>query len=496
MNEDFEKNFDANSNQNTDEVKYENAYRPPVYAEQQPTYPAQYSQQGTNYVADNAQYYGNPNAIPSAVYSTPKKQKPESSGKGIKAMACVLGGVAIMLCTVLCCSIFMNASDNIRPDKSSSVSQSGDNDSKDDKGSSNKEDDNESSNGSDSKTDLSVENTDSDDKDLDVGSWIELSSKGEALTIPQVVEKVMPSVVGISTTVEYQYNYGFQSGTTTGTATGTGVIMSEDGYIITNAHVVDSGVEFTVILLETNEEYPAKLIAADEQADLAVLKIEAENLTPAEFGDSSELVVGETAIAIGNPLGFELSGSVTCGIISALNREITVDDRTMTLIQTDAAINSGNSGGPLVNCYGQVIGINSIKMSSSYTSTSIEGLGFAIPSNEMTNIVNDLLTHGYVTGRPKLGINCVDVTESVSSMYNLPVGAYVRSFSEDSAAEAAGVKAGDVIVAVNGTDISSTEELNQVKNEFSAGDVLTLTVVRNGQEIEIDVVLREQGDSN
>ncbi len=483
-------NFDQKPTQGTDESKFDSTYQQQYYAEQRPPYPTQHPQQNSDYTA-NTQYYGNPSAIPSAVYSAPKKQKPENSGKGIKAMACVLGGIAIMLCTVLCCSIFMNATDDIRPDKAPSSSQSESD--KEDKGSSSKADKDDNVK---SEADASAENTDSSDKDLDVGSWIELSSKGEALTIPQVVQKVMPSVVGISTTVEYEYNYGFQSGTTTATATGTGVVMSEDGYIITNAHVVDSGVEFTVILLETNEEYPAELIAADEQADLAVLKIDAKNLTPAEFGDSSELVVGETAIAIGNPLGFELSGSVTCGIISALNREITVDDRTMTLIQTDAAINSGNSGGPLVNCYGQVIGINSIKMSSSYSETTIEGLGFAIPSNEMKTIVDDLLTHGYVTGRPQLGISCVDVTESVSSMYNLPVGAYVRSFSEKSAAEAAGVMVGDVIVAANGTEISSTEELNIIKNEFSAGDVLTLTVVRNGQEIEIDVVLREQGDNN
>ncbi|MBQ7131302.1 MAG: trypsin-like peptidase domain-containing protein [Oscillospiraceae bacterium] len=487
-------NFDNNFSQ-SDETNNQNPVYQQQYTEQYPQYPAQYSQPNPSY-NPNMQYYGNPSAIPPAVYSEPKKQKADNSGKGLKAMACVLGGITIMLCTVLFCSIFMNANDNVRPDSSSSSaadSSQTNNDGKNNNSSANAANKDDNNKG---ETESSAENTNSNDKNLDVSSWIELSSKGDALTIPEVVEKVMPSVVGISTTVEYEYNYGFQSGTTTAVSTGTGVIMSEDGYVITNAHVVDSGIDFTVILLETNEEYSAELIAADAQADLAVLKIDADNLTPAEFGDSSELVVGETAIAIGNPLGFELSGSVTCGIISALNREITVDDRTMTLIQTDAAINSGNSGGPLVNCYGQVIGINSIKMSASYTETSIEGLGFAIPSNEMKIIIDDLLNHGYVTGRPQLGINCVDVTESVSSMYNLPMGAYVRSFSENSAAEAAGVMAGDVIVAANGTEISSTDELNQIKNEFSAGDTLTLTVVRNGQEIEIDVVLREQGGNN
>lgn len=482
MNENYENRYPQNADNaaNGQNVPYNAGYN-----EQYPQYPAQpYN--------PNMQYYGNPNAIPTEVYAEPKKQKKDNSGKGLKALACVLGGITIMLCTVLCCSIFMNASDDVRPKDSQSQSE-GENSGKDSKG----EDKNSADADDDSnKTDAVVNETSKPEQNLDVDSWIELSSKGDALTIPQVVEKVMPSVVGISTTVEYEYNYGFQSGTTTAVSTGTGVIMSADGYVITNAHVVDSGIDFTVILLATNEEYPAQLIAADTQADLAVLKIEADNLTPAEFGNSDELVVGETAIAIGNPLGFELSGSVTCGIISALNREITVDDRMMTLIQTDAAINSGNSGGPLVNCYGQVIGINSIKMSASYTETSIEGLGFAIPSNEMKIIIDDLINHGYVTGRPQLGINCVDVTESVSSMYNLPMGAYVRSFAESSAAEKAGVMAGDVIVAANGTEISSTDELNQIKNEFAAGDTLTLTVIRNGQEIEIDVVLQEQVDNN
>ncbi len=488
------------NNPNGDTNMPNNAPYPEQYNQQygqvynQPQYPAQqYIQPDNTAYNPNMQYYGNPAAIPNEVYASPKKPKNEGSGKGLKIMAGILGGVSIMLFTILGCSIFMNAGENGKDNlkAESSISQE-DNDKADDKTAAFDDDKNEDTEDKDDET--SADNNAIDRGD--VSSWIELASKGDALTIPEVVEKVMPSVVGISATVEYEYNYGFQSGTTTATSTGTGVVMSEDGYIITNAHVVDSGIDFTVILLETNEEYKAELIAADTQADLAVLKIEADGLTAAEFGNSDELVVGETAIAIGNPLGFELSGSVTCGIISALNREITVDDRTMTLLQTDAAINSGNSGGPLVNCYGQVIGINSIKMSSGYSETSVEGLGFAIPSNEMKEIVEDLLNFGYVTGRPQLGLTCVDVTEAVSSMYNLPMGAYVRAFADDSAAEKAGVQVGDVIVAANGIEITTTDELNQIKNEYAAGDTITLTVIRNGKEIEIDVVLQEQVDSN
>lgn len=488
----FDSGFDANGTNNADFTAQNNAayteqYNQSYYNQQQ--YPAQPYVQPNNY-NPNMQYYGNPAAIPNEVYADPKKPKNDKSGKGLKIMAGVLGGVSIMLFTILGCSIFMNADDDGRDNIKSESSISQEDNNKDNKAAANANDDDDK-NGNDKASE-----EDNEASKENISSWIELSSKGDALTIPEVVDKVMPSVVGISATVEYEYNYGFQSGTTTATSTGTGVIMSEDGYIITNAHVVDSGIEFTVILLETNEEYEAELIAADTEADLAVLKIDASGLTAAEFGDSSELVVGETAIAIGNPLGFELSGSVTCGIISALNREITIDDRTMTLLQTDAAINSGNSGGPLVNSYGQVIGINSVKMSSGYSETSVEGLGFAIPSNEMKAIVEDLLNYGYVTGRPQLGLTCVDVTEAVSSMYNLPMGAYVRAFAENSAAEKAGVEVGDVIVAANGTEITTTDELNQIKNEFAAGDTLTLTVVRNGKEIEIDVVLQEQGDNN
>ncbi|NLP27084.1 MAG: trypsin-like serine protease [Clostridiales bacterium] len=307
--------------------------------------------------------------------------------------------------------------------------------------------------------------------------WVELASRKNALSIPLIVEKVMPSVVGVSST---------RSG---GTATGTGIIMTRDGYIVTNCHVVEGSNEI-MIVLENKEEYKAKLIGSDYQTDLAVLKIEADNLKAAEFGDSDDLVVGELAIAIGNPLGFELFGSVTSGIISALDREITIDDKTMSLIQTDAAINSGNSGGPLVNSYGQVIGINSAKISSNYYS-SIEGLGFAIPITEARLIINDLINVGYVTGRPSLGIFGQEIDAMTARFNNLPQGIYVVSVNKDSAGDKAGIKTEDVIIGIQGQPITTYMEFNEIKNQYDVGDKITITVSRKNRDIDLEVVLEE-----
>lgn len=225
--------------------------------------------------------------------------------------------------------------------------------------------------------------------------------------------------------------------------------------------------------------YAAEIVAYDIETDLAVLKVDQTGLVAAEFGDSDACQVGDTVVAIGNPLGLELQNTVTCGIISALNRKVTINDKTMTLIQTDTAINNGNSGGPLINSSGQVIGINSAKMSSSVSSSgaTIEGIGFAIPMTEAREIVDDLINHGYVTGRPQLGISCQDVSEAVSQAYNLPIGAYIISITEDGAADEAGLQVGDIITAINDNKIQTTEELNSYKNEFNAGDTVTLTIV-------------------
>lgn len=341
-------------------------------------------------------------------------------------------------------------------------------------------------------------------------SWIELSAGTDAMSIRDIVKKVTPSVVGVQATFQmpnnYNYSYGFGmfgnggNNSSALTGVGTGIVMREDGYIVTNAHVIyDSeygcGKASSVEIRMSDEEttYAAEIVAYDIETDLAVLKVDQTGLVAAEFGDSDACQVGDTVVAIGNPLGLELQNTVTCGIISALNRKVTINDKTMTLIQTDTAINNGNSGGPLINSSGQVIGINSAKMSSSVSSSgaTIEGIGFAIPMTEAREIVDDLINHGYVTGRPQLGISCQDVSEAVSQAYNLPIGAYIISITEDGAADEAGLQVGDIITAINDNKIQTTEELNSYKNEFNAGDTVTLTIVRNGQEQKIDVVLKE-----
>ena len=255
------------------------------------------------------------------------------------------------------------------------------------------------------------------------------------------------------------------------TATGSGIVMSSDGYIITNAHVIydtesdyqmGKATSVSVVMGENHDqEYEAEIVGYDVQTDLAVLKIDAEGLTPAEFGNSDDLNVGELVVAIGNPLGFELYGTTTCGIVSAVNREVQLEDRTMTLIQTDAAINSGNSGGMLLNAYGQVVGINSMKMGSSYGSASVEGLGFAIPISDAKEIINSLINNGYVTGRPQLGITGVTVSESDAQRFNLPQGVYVYGVAENSAAAKAGLQQGDIITAIDGVEVTTMEELSE-----------------------------------
>jgi len=340
-------------------------------------------------------------------------------------------------------------------------------------------------------------------------------TNGGALSTEEAVDKVLPSVVGIesSFTMTTQnnggnfFNFGGFGGfdfgqsqepqTQTATATGTGVVITEDGYIVTNAHVIydseyGAGLADSIsVLLNGEDNYDAEVIGYDTDCDLAVLKIKAKGLTAAEFGDSDELKLGESVIAIGNPLGFELMDTVTSGIVSGINRQISINDKSMTLLQTDAAINSGNSGGPLINRYGQVIGINSSKMSASYSETSIEGIGFAIPSNEAAKIVDDIMEYGYVTGKPQLGISCQDVTETISKMYNLPIGVYITAVTDDSAADKAGLQSGDIIIKVDGEDITNYEELKAKKNEHKAGESLELTYVRSGNEDTVTVTLDE-----
>lgn len=306
------------------------------------------------------------------------------------------------------------------------------------------------------------------------------SDEEDALSLQDIYSTVIDSVVSIS------------SMTSSGTSSGTGIIMSSDGYVITNHHVITGALVISV-LTNDNQEFEAALVGSDEMSDLAVLKIDARGLQAAEFGDSSKLRVGDSVVAIGDPLGVQLRGTMTNGIISAINRDLTVGDRTMTLIQTNAALNNGNSGGPLINCYGQVIGINTVKMSSYYTATaSVEGLGFAIPISVAKPIIDELIENGYVAGRPAIGISGDSLPSYYRTYYRLPDGVYVTSVNEGSDAKAKGIREGDIVTAINGERISSIDELNTVKNQYAAGDEVTLTVYRSGTYYEVTVTLIDQ----
>ena len=310
-----------------------------------------------------------------------------------------------------------------------------------------------------------------------------------------VAKKVQPSIVGIK--VEYTVNSIFMNQQGTATAEGSGIIISENGYILTNNHVINSSStssyyeigqanKVTVHLYNDTTEYTATVVGTDEETDLAVIKIDKEGLTAAEIGDSDSVQVGEFSMAIGNPLGMQ--SSVTSGIISALNRDVTDSDgKTFKLIQTDAAINSGNSGGALVNSQGQVIGVNTLKVSA----TGVEGMGFAIPINSAKPIYEQLIQYNKVK-RPYIGIAGRDLDETTDKRNNLVVGIYVASVDEYSAAEKAGIKAGDVIIKADGQSIKTMTELNNIKNTHSIGDTMTVTVNRNGQEKELTLTLQEK----
>ncbi len=307
-----------------------------------------------------------------------------------------------------------------------------------------------------------------------------------------VAQKVLPSIVGIK--IKYSINSVF--GSSEAEATGSGIIISKDGYIITNNHVVSTessssyysiqeANKMTVNLYNDPTEYEAKIIGTDEYTDLAVIKIEASELTPATLGDSDQVKVGEFAMAIGCPLGLE--STVTSGIVSAINR--TVSDGAgseYTCIQTDAAINSGNSGGALVNSNGDVIGINTLKLSGA----GVEGMGFAIPINSTTDVVNQLIEYQTVK-RPYIGISPVTVDEDTAKRYNLPSGVYVYTIENNSPAEKAGLQKGDVITKIAGTEITTVNELNKEKNNHKIGETISLNVYRNGENMELSLTLEE-----
>ena len=307
-----------------------------------------------------------------------------------------------------------------------------------------------------------------------------------------VAEKVLPSVVGITVTYQISSIFG---GSSQAEATGSGIIISEDGYILTNNHVISSESSYSyyaiqeatglkVNLYGDTESYDATVVGTDSYTDLAVIKIDKTGLTPATLGNSENIKVGEFVMAIGNPLGMDYS--VTCGVVSAVNREVESDGVTYTAIQTDAAINSGNSGGALVNANGEVIGINTLKLAG----TGIEGVGFAIPISSTTSIVNQLIENKTVK-RPYIGISGSALDSATAKRYNLPEGVYVESVEKDSPADKAGIKQTDIITKIEGNEVKSVNELNKIKYTYNIGDTVTLTIMRNNEEIEVKVTLTE-----
>lgn len=294
----------------------------------------------------------------------------------------------------------------------------------------------------------------------------------------EIYEKNIPSVVSISTPH----------------STGTGVIVSESGYIVTNSHVVSGSIEISVLLTD-DRSFGALLVGDDPISDLAVLKIEAEDLTPAEFGDSDVLRVGDAVAAIGDPLGLELRGTFTDGIISAISRDVTVNGRTMTLLQTNAALNSGNSGGPLVNCHGQVIGINTLKISAFTDDAGVEGLGFAIPSTTVKEIVEQLIHQGYVSGRPTIGLLGETISRFDQYYYGIPAGLYITAVDNDSHAAELGIEVGDILMSIDGQRITSQSDLENLIYSMQVGDTVEAVIYRGGSQYRIRLNLTEyKGD--
>ena len=309
-----------------------------------------------------------------------------------------------------------------------------------------------------------------------------------------VAQKVLPSVVGIK--VEYSVSSIFNRNPSTATAEGSGIIIREDGYILTNNHIVNTASSSSyyevgnankviVYLYNDETEYLGTIVGTDEETDLAVIKIDKTDLTAAELGDSDSVQVGEFTMAVGNPLGMQ--SSVSSGMVSAVNRKVTSENKTYTLIQTDAAINSGNSGGALANSKGQIIGINTLKMSGS----GIEGMGFAIPINFAKPIFEQLIEYNKVK-RPYIGITGRDIDEQTANTNNLVVGIYVLSIEEFSAAEKSGIKIGDVITEIDGKTVTTMKELNEVKNSHSIGDTISIKVYRDNNYKNFNITLKEQ----
>ena len=295
------------------------------------------------------------------------------------------------------------------------------------------------------------------------------------LGLQEIYDKNIPSVVSITCTL---------SG---GTSSGTGLVLSENGYLVTNAHVV-SGAQQIEVLFTDGRTMNARLVGLDKMSDLAVLYVDATDLIPATFGDSTQLRVGDAVVAIGDPLGVALRGTMTDGIVSAINRNVYTGGRNMTLIQTNAALNSGNSGGPLINCYGQVIGINTMKIGTYADASGVEGLGFAIPSAIVKEIVDQLINQGYVSGRPALPVSGEWVSAFNQAFRRLPAGLYITQADKDS-----GLRAKDILLSVGGVRVTQEEELVQALYAHQVGDQVALIYYRNGKQYTTTITLSEAG---
>jgi len=298
------------------------------------------------------------------------------------------------------------------------------------------------------------------------------------LPLQEIYKNTIDSVVSISCKLD------------SSSASGTGVVLSSDGYILTNSHVV-AGAQQVEVLFSQGQVLPATLVGSDTVSDLAVLHVQATDLSAAQFGDSSALRVGDAVAAIGDPLGVELRGTMTNGIVSAINRDLTISGRRMTLIQTNAALNSGNSGGPLLNCFGQVVGINTMKIGDYTYGSGVEGLGFAIPSTTVKEIVDQLLSQGYVSGRPSFGFTGEAVTVFHQVYSHLPKGIYITEVIPDSDAAQKGLSAGDILLAIDNTRITNTDTLNSLLYFHQPGDVVNVIIYRSGRQYSLELMIDE-----
>ena len=305
------------------------------------------------------------------------------------------------------------------------------------------------------------------------------------MTDAEVYAANVNSVVSINVTGTSGYNFFGQP--VQSASSGSGFVLTEDGYIVTNYHVVKDAHTVKVTMYD-GTEYDARYVGGDEDYDIAVIKVDASGLPAVTLGDSSKLNVGDRVLAIGNPLG-ELTFSMSGGMVSSVNRAINVDGTPFNMIQTDASINPGNSGGPLLNSYGEVVGIVSAKYSSTSSQETVEGLGFAIPINDVISMVKDIMTNGYITNKPYLGVTPGTMNAQLAAQfrYDIDKGVFVYSVEEGSAADKAGLQMGDVITKVDDTEVDSVEELNAAKKQYSAGDTSTLTIYRQGETITVDI---------